>query len=193
MVEIALCLAIIGFAIVAIMGVLPSGMTVQRDNRWNSIVNEDGQFWLNAIREGARVVPELEQRVQRIWINTNEVSSADRQNSEQIIGLLSQPGTTNKALVRALSGSAAELSSAAEVGLDYVLFTMIQPFEGGGPNLASNLYDVRLVFRWPAYPNGSFGRSKKVFRSLVRGQLVETNNLFFFDNQQLKLTLPPSP
>ena len=33
MVEIAICLAIIGFALVAIIGVLPIGMNTQRDNR----------------------------------------------------------------------------------------------------------------------------------------------------------------
>ena len=33
MVEIAICLAIIGIALVAIIGVLPIGINVQRDNR----------------------------------------------------------------------------------------------------------------------------------------------------------------
>ena len=33
MIEIAICLAIIGIALVAIIGVLPLGMNVQRDNR----------------------------------------------------------------------------------------------------------------------------------------------------------------
>ena len=33
MVEIAICLAVIGFALVAIIGVLPIGMNVQKDNR----------------------------------------------------------------------------------------------------------------------------------------------------------------
>ncbi|HLZ53286.1 MAG TPA: prepilin-type N-terminal cleavage/methylation domain-containing protein, partial [Verrucomicrobiae bacterium] len=33
MVEIAICLAIIGIALVAIIGVLPAGLNVQRDNR----------------------------------------------------------------------------------------------------------------------------------------------------------------
>src|SRR5688572_11872570 len=33
MVEIAICIAVIGFALVAIVGVLPIGMQVQKDNR----------------------------------------------------------------------------------------------------------------------------------------------------------------
>ena len=41
MIEIALSLAIIGFALVAIIGVLPIGMNVQKDNREATIVNQD--------------------------------------------------------------------------------------------------------------------------------------------------------
>ena len=41
MVEIAICLAIIGIALVAIIGVLPIGMNTQRDNREETIINQD--------------------------------------------------------------------------------------------------------------------------------------------------------
>ena len=34
MIEIAIALGVIGFALVAIMGILPLGLTVQRDNRF---------------------------------------------------------------------------------------------------------------------------------------------------------------
>ena len=53
MVEIALCLAIIGFALVAIIGVLPTGLNVQKDNREETIVDQDAVVWMNAIRNGA--------------------------------------------------------------------------------------------------------------------------------------------
>ncbi len=53
MVEIAISLAIIGFALVAIIGVLPIGMTVQKDNREETIVNQDATVFMNAIRNGA--------------------------------------------------------------------------------------------------------------------------------------------
>ena len=52
MVEIAICLAIIGFALVAIIGVLPSGMRVQRENREETIINQDASVLMNAIRNG---------------------------------------------------------------------------------------------------------------------------------------------
>jgi len=41
MVEIAIALAVIAFALVAIIGVLPIGMNVQRDNRAETIINQD--------------------------------------------------------------------------------------------------------------------------------------------------------
>jgi type II secretory pathway pseudopilin PulG len=54
MVEIALCLAIIGFALVAIIGVLPTGLSVQKDNREETIINFEANFLMDAIRSGSR-------------------------------------------------------------------------------------------------------------------------------------------
>jgi hypothetical protein len=59
MVEIAICLAIIGFALVAIIGILPIGMSVQKDNREETVINFDAQYLLNAIRSGALGQDEL--------------------------------------------------------------------------------------------------------------------------------------
>ncbi len=52
MIEIAISLAIIGFALVAIIGALPTGMTVQRDNREETIINQDASVFMDAIRHG---------------------------------------------------------------------------------------------------------------------------------------------
>lgn len=68
MVEIALCLAIVGFAIVAIIGVLPAGLNVQRDNREETIVNQDSSIWIDAIRSGARGYDHLTNYVDRIVV-----------------------------------------------------------------------------------------------------------------------------
>ncbi len=54
MIEIALCLAIIGVALVAIIGVLPLGMNTQREVREETIINQDATVLLEAIRSGAR-------------------------------------------------------------------------------------------------------------------------------------------
>jgi len=52
MAEIAICLAIIGIALVAIIGVLPWGMNVQRHNREETIINQDASVILESLRNG---------------------------------------------------------------------------------------------------------------------------------------------
>jgi type II secretory pathway pseudopilin PulG len=54
MVEIAICLAIIGIALVAIIGVLPLGINVQKENREETLINQDATVLVEAIRSGAR-------------------------------------------------------------------------------------------------------------------------------------------
>ena len=41
MIEVALSLAIVAFALVAIMGVMPAGLNVQRENREETIISQD--------------------------------------------------------------------------------------------------------------------------------------------------------
>lgn len=59
MVEIAICLAVIGFALVAIIGVLPIGMSVQKENREDTIINFDANYLMDAIRSGSRGLDNL--------------------------------------------------------------------------------------------------------------------------------------
>jgi prepilin-type N-terminal cleavage/methylation domain-containing protein len=59
MVEIAICLAIIGIALVSIIGVLPIGMHTQRDNREETLINQDATILMEAIRGGARGLDDL--------------------------------------------------------------------------------------------------------------------------------------
>ena len=131
MIEIAICLAIVGFALVAIIGVLPIGMNTQRDNREETIINQDALMLINAVRTGARGADDLTNYVYAI---TNYSSSAvvgyDNNgyltSGARIVGLMSTPeyttaagmptnlyvagGVSNHvvAYVRSLSGLAAE-------------------------------------------------------------------------------------
>ena len=59
MVEIAICLAIIGIALVGIIGVLPLGMNTQRDNREEILLNQDVSMLLPAITQGMRGADDL--------------------------------------------------------------------------------------------------------------------------------------
>lgn len=123
-IEIALCLGIIAFALVAIIGVLPFGMRVQQQNREETIIDQDATVWMDAIRSGARGYDDLTNYVIGItnfWTqfgaNRNVVASGTEgysfygstalprfglgqntyplTNGLRIIGLLSQPQLTD--------------------------------------------------------------------------------------------------
>ncbi|HEY1662290.1 MAG TPA: type II secretion system protein [Verrucomicrobiae bacterium] len=59
MIEIAISLAVIGIALVAIIGVLPIGMRTQQDNRQETIINQDATILLEDIRNGVRSADDL--------------------------------------------------------------------------------------------------------------------------------------
>ncbi len=127
MVEIALCLAVVGFALVAIIGVLPIGMRVQSDNREETFINADGLFLLESIRSGSRGLDYLTNHFDNITVSNSTGAStvytysptraSDKySNGSQILGLLSTPRyfeaanrriTTNtvSAIVRSINGS----------------------------------------------------------------------------------------
>jgi len=121
MIEIAICLAIIGIALVSIIGVLPMGLNVQKDNREETIINQDATVFMEAIRNGARGADDLTNYVYAItnyWTNiTTHVSGANGYtyagyhiapsypsggtpitNGLRIIGLLSAPEYTDLSL-----------------------------------------------------------------------------------------------
>jgi type II secretory pathway pseudopilin PulG len=75
MIEIAISLAIIGFALVAIVGILPIAMNAQRDNRQETIINQDASILMDAVRNGERGLDDLTNYVVGI---TNYVSDYTR-------------------------------------------------------------------------------------------------------------------
>jgi prepilin-type N-terminal cleavage/methylation domain-containing protein len=240
LIEIALCLAVIGIALVAIIGVLPLGMDVQRQNREATIINQDATIFMEAIRNGARGADDLTNYVYAIVI-TNITSTgtpygvgylnpalSSQMNFSQsafatvnnwystltsgadIIGLLGTPefanGNNNPpnhiyVYVRSISGAAVEKppqSNDLIVGdsFGYRLVCENIPVESTdnsnyGKELGYNLRELRLTFLWPVLPNGSIGNGRQTFRSLVAGQVVQTNDtsvtpnlpLYFFQSQ----------
>jgi hypothetical protein len=156
MVEIALCLGVIAFALVAIIGVLPTGIRVQRDNREDTVINQEGRFWVEAIRGGSRGLDYLTNYVDTITISnkgsatvyTSEALRSSVQppyvfggvltNGQRIVGLLTtykyppfatQPLTNwVSARVRAITGSAVEKSkSAQDMAFAYQLISEVVP------------------------------------------------------------------
>jgi type II secretory pathway pseudopilin PulG len=142
MVEIAISLGVIAIALVAILGVLPTGVRVQRDNREDTILNQEGVFWLEAIRSGSRGLDYLTNFVDTITISNVTVLQATTYynpagfvpagapspnlrpaliNGQIIVELLTYPKYTMEgrytnrvtARVRAITGSAAEKGKSA--------------------------------------------------------------------------------
>jgi hypothetical protein len=252
MIEIAICLAVIGFALAAIVGVLPLGMNVQRENREETVINQDQSVWLNAIRNGERGLDDLTNYVLAItnfmtdydnigkprpnvfgytYTNSSQNGTAmspmlPLTNGYRIIGLLSTPrynpyltrgiqGFRSNyvvAYVRAISGDASEKfpqtnAQLHDLSFSYRMISDIVPYADYDTNwinykdplitgntneitrrsnywmivktMQTNLYDVRLIFRYPYLPNGKTGNGRLVFRTSNSGHLSVTNDLGF--------------
>jgi len=145
MVEIALCIAIIGFALVAIIGVLPTAMRVQQDNRADTLIDQDGNYFLEAIRTGARGLDDLTNYVETFASASNypvrSVSSngpvlfgpKQYNTGEKLIGLLSLPRTNDDGFrmeveFRAISGAAVEKDPTSPISFEYLLVSEVFPF-----------------------------------------------------------------
>ena len=202
MIEIAICLAIVGFALVAIIGVLPFGIQVQADNRQDAIINHDGTYFLDAIRKGAPP-DDLRLYVERITLtfsNSNGGTWVHDTNqfrdNHHIIGLLSNPNSIKtEAIIRALSGVANEKGDYTnEIAFKYKLTAFVRPLESLNPDLATNAalyywqtnltHEVRLVMRYPLTFDGKTGAGRKVFRTLVSGRInqdpLQSLEYFFY-------------
>ena len=152
MVEVAISIAIVAFALVAILGVMPTGFDVQRQNRENTIINQEGSLWLEALRSGAwgmdyltnhvdviniPGVPLTGQQVPRAFGITNGF-----RNGRDIVGLLTQPAVVDRrrvydrpvtAFVRAVTGSAGEKTARNDFAFTYRLTAEVRPFSALAP------------------------------------------------------------
>jgi type II secretory pathway pseudopilin PulG len=171
MVEIAICLAVIGFALVAIIGVLPTGMQVQRENREETLINQDGSYFMEAIRSGAKGVDDLPNYVMEISVTE---ANADGDpitppvpcplkliSGTNIIGALStpqywppipdcNPPDNNRtvyrthAKVRSISGAAVEKGDTNTITFEYQLTSEITPFQAIDPAIITNYPQLNL-------------------------------------------------
>jgi len=194
MVEIAVCIGIIGFALVAIIGILPTGLRVQQENREDTLINQDAQYLIEAIRSGSTNLPVDVLATYVDNVTTGGTTYSNFVNDREVVGLLSRP-TTNRAIVRNISGPASDISQSAiakDFAFKYQLFVQITPvvrevtLPGPPPVtvLTTNHHELTLDFRWPLLPNGGTGSGRKTFRTLVSGTLAEDPpNLWFFTPQ----------
>ena len=96
MIEIAISLAIIGFAMVAIIGILPLGMNAQRDNRQETIINQDASILMDAMRNGERGLDDLTNYIVGIT-NYSRIFSVRGAQSPNVWGYTLQSSTLNGA------------------------------------------------------------------------------------------------
>ena len=143
MVEVALSMGIVAFAMVAILGVLPMGMEVKKENREDTIINEEGRFWMEAIRSGSRQLHKITNQVEMIIVS-NHLGQVRRWvpgtfNQQDIVGLLSTPKytlgnngqiVTNSvgAIIRPVNGPSFEREPGNELGLRYFLSASLVPY-----------------------------------------------------------------
>ena len=221
LIEIALSLTIIAFALIAIIGVLPHGMSVQKDNREETIINQDAVYLMDILRSGSRGADDLTNYVFGIVLNTNiseptltyvnptlaasfgftNIQPLPLSSGSNIVGLMSIPkyrdvptafgrgSATNTVTVYMLSisGNASDqppqfTTSIRDLAFGYRLTAEISQYFSQVPNtpydlavaqnLQTNLYELRLTFRWPLLPNGGVGSGRLTFRTLASGILT---------------------
>ena len=187
MLEIAIAVAVIAFALVAIVGLLPLGMETQRDNRQETIINHDGAYLLEVIRGRATNMYDLANFVDALL--TNDVQQP-LSNSVNIIRTLSVVNRKNAAIMRPISGALVGRAinmNVRDFTMHYEVVSQIFPATNNdltvsyGSQLASSLYEIRLTFYWPVAPdwrnrlaNGQDvlpdAPHRHVFRTIVSGQ-----------------------
>jgi len=195
LIEIALSIAIVAFALVAIIGVMPAGLNVQRENREEAIVNGDAKVFIEAIKAGTNYLnsPVFTNRVDWVVVYSNGIAlltNALPNQSADVIGPMSTPGPNivNVARVRALSGSLGDVAAtnqALDLTFAYLLSTQITPYNPNASSLAAyqstNLWELRATMQWPAYPNGTVGNGRQSFRVMIAGQITNNGTYFAFN------------
>jgi type II secretory pathway pseudopilin PulG len=207
MVEVALSLAIVAFAMVAIIGVMPAGLNVQKENREDTIISQDAALLLEAIRGGAASA--------NLTVLTNSllqmqglapVAALVSNTPIEIVKRLSIPRWDNtnttgyvQAHFRSMSGNLADTAAAsAAMAFSYVVTSEVTNYTanpgyyanpgqlpGGLGVFVNNLYEVKLTFQWPVYDVGAsfptrVGDKRLVVRTLVSGQLTNTGAGYLF-------------
>jgi len=180
MVEIAISIGVIAFALVAIIGILPTGLQTHRDNREDTIVNQDARVLLEAIKSAGRdVTSDLGSFV----VMTNGVAVPSGYHTTNLVQLLSDTTATNRIVMNSIAGGVAMRGS--DLAFKYEIRSVVVPSDLGGSAWSSangfTAYEVRLRFAWPVSPIGNVNSEANTYivRSLVTGYRDPTNSLIY--------------
>jgi hypothetical protein len=157
---------VIGFALVAIIGILPQGMNVQKDNREDTVISQDAPYFLNAIRNGemrtnnsylTNYVEEIivtnitgYGTVTNIYVHTNPqfTNGGDLllSNDMNIIGLLTLPETDPRVLSVFGTGTPGTPSLIEGVGVTNQVTAYVHAMSGSA--LQQNHANSAMAFRY---------------------------------------------
>ena len=169
MVEIAIALGVIAFALIAIIGILPAGLQTSRDNREETIINQDARLLVEAIKSGGRdVSSDLGSFV--VASSTNGLPLVyGTVPTARLVQLLSTDGS--RIIFSAVSG--AVVNRGGDFGLHYEVTNEVRRVpEFDNTALAGQVYEVRLRFAWPVAANGAI--SSEANRYVVRTTITGT-------------------
>ena len=179
MAEIAISLGVIAFALIAIVGILPSGLNVQRDNREETIVNQDARLLLAAIKSGGR---DTASDIGAYVTKVDGINKPGGISTAEVIRFLSDVDESHTLTFSAISGAVA--GRGTDLAFRYQVLGNVTNLVGGaqefdGTVLANQVYEVRLRFAWPVKPDGTLGQEAN--RYLVRGLISgwHTNGVFY--------------
>lgn len=150
MVEIAVCLAIIGFALVAIIGTLPAGLNVQKENREDTIITQEANYFMEAIRNGARGLNELTNNVINItnfWTewNTTDPWTVNRSGVDGYTSFSPIPALSLKSRVTSVTPPVTDNAFPLTNGANIIGLLSMPKLEGVGPGLVRSNHVVALV------------------------------------------------
>jgi type II secretory pathway pseudopilin PulG len=173
MIEIAIALGVIAFALIAIIGILPSGLQTERDNREETLVNQDARLLLEAVRSGGRdVTSDLGSYVVGIDEDGTDYSAQVPPGipTTNLIQLLTDTTNGHRIILSSVSGAIANRGN--DFGFRYQVTNDVRrvPAYDNTP-LSNQVFEVRLRFAWPV---GRLGRvsseaNRYVVRTLVTG------------------------
>jgi type II secretory pathway pseudopilin PulG len=189
MVEIAIALGVIAFALVAIIGILPTGLQTQRDNREETLVNQDARLLIEAIKSGGRdVSSDIGSYV--ISVDGTDYSQQKGIPTTNLIQLLSDTNS-HSIVMSSISGAIATRGN--DLGFRYEIRSSVTTnyFDFHDTILSNQFNEVRLRFAWPVLPPGaatlvsSEANTYKV-RTLISGW--RTNGVFYAQQYYQPLT-----
>jgi len=150
--EVTMAVGIVAFGLVAVLSILPFGLTAQKDNREETIIRYEAQYWFAALQSGGLLLEEMD-RVERVELTdanaTNPITLENPGGSldwqVNVCGWLSARDNVVKAKfarVWAFNGSLFDRLNPGEFSFSYFMGTHVEPIGNSGSR-------ITLTFHWP--------------------------------------------